>query len=297
MTLVVDVGAVNTVGMADGRPVTVDGAPWLPSVVHGGLVGADAVLLGGAVPNLAARFDPAVVRALVGRVVTAARGQGGHVGQVVVTHPASWRPERVAGLAAAAGPGSWTLAEPVAVAAGHGVGEGETVLVVDAGGGTWDVAAVRRTAEGYRVVAQDALPFGGIRLDHRIVERVRPSLRTPPDAALWQSARTAKEQLSRHETTEVVLPDHRAVRLDRAEFERLVATDVDRLAALAATVAAAVRGRWPARRRGGVRRVLLAGGTSRVPLLRRRLAEVTGRAVVIDPEPETAVVRGAFALL
>lgn len=286
MTLVIDFGAVNTVAMVDGRLVTVDGAPWLPSAVHEGVVGADAVVLGRgtAVRDLKARLDIEDVRAVFARVARAARAQGGTLDNLVLTHPAGWPTSRVRVLVEAArglaGP-LRTLAEPVAVAAAHGVDETETVLVVDAGGGTCDVAVVR----GDALLAEGRVPFD---LDRRIVERVRPSLTGPADAAadavLRESARAGKELLSRHESVEIVLPDHRAVRLDRPEFERLVAGDVDRVLALVDRV-----------RTPECTRVLLAGGASRVPVLERRLAEI-GLPVVADPEPETAVVRGATVL-
>lgn len=282
MTLVIDFGTVNTVAMLDGRVVTVDGAPWLPSVVHGDVVGADGVALtGGRVArDMKARLDPAEVRTLFARVLAAAREQGGVIGDVVVTHPASWLRERVAVLTEAAGAWTRTVPDPVALAAAHGSGP---VLVVDAGGGPWTVAAVH----GQSVIATADFGFGGADVDALIVARVRPSLRTSADdSALLDSARAAKEQLSRHETTEIVLPDHRAVRLDRAEFDRMVGPLVDRLAALAAKLGGAA----------GAREVLLSGGTSRMPLLARRLAEVTGLPVTTDPEPETAVVRGAQLL-
>lgn len=285
MTLIIDLGTVNTVAMLDGRIVTVDGAPWLPSVVHEGLVGADAEELarGKVARDLKERLVPDEVRALFDRVLAAARAQGGVVGAVVVTHPAGWPPERVSVLVEAAGAWARAVPEPVAVAAGHGVEAGETVLVVDAGGGPWTVAAVR----GDDVVASASLSFGGNDVDRLIVERVRPSLRSVADeGALLESARAGKEQLSRHESTEIVLPDHRAVRLDRAEFERLVSPSVDRLAALVTEVAEPE----------GARRVLLVGGSSRMPLLGRRITELTGLPVTTDPEPETAVVRGARLL-
>jgi actin-like ATPase involved in cell morphogenesis len=282
MTLVIDFGTVNTVAMLDGRLVTVDGAPWLPSVVHGDVVGADAVALAGdrVARDMKARLDPAEVRTLFARVLSAARDQGGVIGDVVVTHPAAWPPERVAVLTSAAGAWTRALPEPVAIAAAAGAGP---VLVVDAGGGPWTVAAVR----GQSVLATATLPFGGNDVDALIVARVRPSLRSSADdSALLASARAGKELLSRHETTEIVLPDHRAVRLDRAEFDRMVGHEVDRLAALAAQVGGAA----------GARQVVLAGGSSRMPLLARRIAEVTGLPVITDPEPETAVVRGAQLL-
>ena len=286
MTLVIDFGTVNTVAMVDGRLVTVDGAPWLPSAVHDGVVGADAVQLGRgtATRDLKSRLDMVDIRAVFARVARAARAQGGALDNLVLTHPAGWPTSRVRVLVEAArglaGP-LRTLAEPVAVAAAHGVGADETVLVVDAGGGSCDVATVR----GDALLAEGRVSFD---LDRRIVERVRPSLRAPADAVadavLRESARAGKELLSRHESVEIVLPDHRAVRLDRPEFERLVAEDVDRVLALVGRV-----------RTPECTRVLLAGGASRMPVLERRLAEV-GLPVVVDPEPETAVVRGAAAL-
>jgi len=285
MTLVIDFGTINTVGMVDGRLVTVDGAPWLPSVVHSGVVGGDASHLGRGreIRDLKARLTPAAVGAVFERMLSAARSQGGDVREVVVTHPAGWAPERIAVLTRAAGTDQVrTLAEPVAVAAG--VPAGETALVVDAGGGTWDVAVVRNGVIG---AAASAL----VDVDQRIVERVRPSLRAPVTddagrAELLDSARTGKELLSRHDIAEIVLPDHRAVRLTRAELETLIAPDVNRLMAMVSEVTAEVT----------VTRVLLVGGASRIPLLPLRLSTAVGRRVIPDPEPETAVARGADLL-
>jgi molecular chaperone DnaK (HSP70) len=182
----------------------------------------------------------------------------------------------------AAEPRVRTVAEPVAVAAV--VPAGETVLVVDAGGGTWDAAVVRNRA----VVAAASVP---VALDERIVERVRPSLSTPiisdaTKAALLESARIGKELLSRHDTAEIVLPDHRAVRLTRAELEILIAPEVTRLMSAVSVVTAEVP----------VARVLLVGGAGRIPLLALRLSAMTGHHVVPDPEPEAAVARGAALL-
>lgn len=283
MTLVIDFGTVNTVGMVDGRLVTVDGAPWLPSVVFSGVVGADAVLLGRGQESrdLKARLSPEAVGAVFARMLSAAREQGTFE-EVVITHPFGWPPERLAVLTGAAGLTKVrTIAEPVAIAAGFG----GPVLVVDAGGGTWDVALVRDGS----VVAASSVP---VALDERIVERVRPSLSEPVKddatrAALLESARAGKELLSRHDIAAIVLPDHRAVRLTRAEFEVLIAPDLTRLMAAVSEVTADVT----------PNRVLLTGGASRIPLLPLRLRAVTGVQVITDPEPETTVVRGATRLI
>jgi molecular chaperone DnaK (HSP70) len=281
MTLVIDFGTVNTVGIVDGRLVTVDGAPWLPSVLHSGVVGADAVLLGRGqeIKDLKAKLEPEAVGAIFARMLAAARSQGGDVAEVVVTHPAGWPASRIQVLTGAAGPRVRTIPEPVAVSAR--VPPGVAVLVVDAGGGSWDVAVVRDRV----VLTAASVP---VDLDKRIVERVRPSLTEPVKddatrAALLESVRAGKELLSRHDTAEIVLPDHRAVRLTRAEFELVIAPDVTGLMAAVSQVAGD----------GRITKVLLVGGASRIPLLALRLSAATGQRVTADPEPETAVARGA----
>ena len=284
MTLVIDFVTVNTVGMAGGRLVTVDGAPWLPSVVHSGVVGADATHLGRGreIRDLKAHLVPAAVGAVFTRMLSAARAQGVDVGEVVITHPAGWPAARIAVLTRAVGTATVrTLAEPVAAAAE--VPPGEAALVVDAGGGTWDAAVVR----GRAVLASSSAL---VDVDRRIVARVRPSLSAPVTdetrAALLESVRSGKELLSRHDLAEIVLPDHRAVRLTRAELETLIAPDVNRLMAMVSEVTAEV----------AVTRVLLCGGASRIPLLALRLSGATGRPVTPAPEPETSVARGADLL-
>ncbi|TDV40441.1 Hsp70 family protein [Actinophytocola oryzae] len=284
MTLVIDFGTVNTVGMVDGRLVTVDGAPWLPSVVHSGVVGVDAVLLGRGqeLRDLKASMEPSSVGAVFDRMVAAAREQGGNVTDVVVTHPAGWPPERIAVLTTAAGTSVRTIPEPVAVACS--AAPGVSVLVVDAGGGTWDAAVVRDRA----VTAAESVP---VDVDQRIVDRVGPSLSEPVKddatrAELKEAVRSGKELLSRHDIAEIVLPDHRAVRLTRTEFELLIAPDVTRLMAAVSRVTADAP----------VAGVFLVGGASRIPLLALRLSAVTGHHVTADPEPEAAVARGAAFL-
>lgn len=322
MILAVDFGTVHTVGAFGRSPrlVTVDGAPWMPSAVYAGddglVVGVDAVELGRG--SGAARFERTpktrvaagtltlggravpvadAVRAVLERVVAAARAQGGPVDELVLTHPVSWGEEEVTVLlAAAAGlaPSVRPVAEPVAAAAALGLAAGETVLVVDLGAAACEVAVVRREPAGFAVLASAGLPdVGGDAFDARIVERVRPSLRAPLESPrdrqlLLDSARAGKELLSRHESTEIVLPDHRAVRLDRAEFEQLVGGDVEKVVEKVAALVAGLADECE--------RVVLVGGASRVPLVARRLAESTGRPVAADPEPETAVARGALLL-
>jgi len=331
--LVIDFGTTNTVAVlaVDGgepRPVTVDGAPWIPSAVYAGsvgeqlVVGADAVLLGSAT-RAAARFerrlktrlgdgelrlgDTAVpvtdaVRAVLERVVRAAGEQAARpVDELVLTHPADWRQERVdvllsaaAGLAPLVDP----IVEPIAAAAGADLAVGETLLVVDFGGGTCDVAAVCRDESGLAVIAAGGLPeLGGDNLDQRIVDHLvatagcEPANTAGERLALLAAARTGKELLSRHRQVEIALPDHTAVGLTRAEFDAVTARDVESIVRLVRDVARQTSST------SATADVLLVGGASRVPQLATRIADATGQAARVDPEPETAVARGAMALL
>lgn len=332
--LVIDFGTTNTVAVlgvdvargAEPRPVTVDGAPWIPSAVYartGGdelVVGQDAVLLGRS-EQAAARFErrpkarmsdgelllgntvvpvSGAVHAVLERVVHAARIQAGRpVDELVLTHPADWGQVRIGVLLSAAqglAPRVSTVAEPVGAAAGQDLSLGQTLLVVDFGGGTCDVAAVRREETGLAVLSCAGLPeLGGDDLDQRIVDHLLAASGQPPGRtararlAMLEAARAGKELLSRHKQAEVALPDHSAVGLTRTEFDAMIAEDVEQIVRLAGDVV---------RQAGGaVDRVLLVGGASRVPLLASRVAEAVGKAAQVDPEPETAVARGAMTLI
>jgi hypothetical protein len=108
---------------------------------------------------------------------------------------------------------------------------------------------------------------------------------------LWESARTAKETLSRLPVSIVALPGSGAeVTLDRATFDRLAAPLVGRTvrAARAAVTAAGLSVR-------DVDAVLLVGGASRMPLVSELLTEEFGRPPVAVDQPELVVAQGSLA--
>ncbi|WP_424185036.1 Hsp70 family protein [Actinokineospora sp. G85] len=322
--LVVDFGTSNTVAAyrLDGSPrlVAVDGAPWAPSAVFAAadgslVVGGDALRMGRAAPDrvertpksrlgegellLGDRVVPVTdaVRAVLAHVVGAAHRQAGAAfAELVLTHPADWGPVRTGALRAAAeglAPAVSLVPEPVAAAA-HAAAD--PVLVLDLGGGTCDAAVVARGPRGLLVLACAGLPdLGGEDLDQRLVDHVvtaHPDLVEAVDAvdsaALRAAARTAKELLSRHPAADVPVPGHDPVRVTRAEFDGLIAADVERVAALARRVVAD-SGTRPAV-------ALLVGGSSRVPALAQRPAAAVGLETTPAGEPETAVALGALAL-
>jgi molecular chaperone DnaK len=345
----IDFGTSNTVAMVrspDGRtrPLLFDGSPLLPSAVHvaadgASLVGRDAERAGrlepgGFEPNPKRRIDdgtvllagqglavPAMVAAVLSRVAAEAGRHLAPGADLRLTHPAGWGKRRRAVLLDAADraglPPPRLVAEPVAAAAyytavlGGAMPVGRALAVYDLGGGTFDAAVVRRSPDGFEVLAADGLDtVGGLDFDQAVVEHLRDAyaqsadgqwdrLLSPADdagrrlrALLYDDVRAAKETLSRAARADVHLPvlDARA-HLTRDELEQLVrpylAQTVD---CLARTIDAA--GLAPA----DLAAIFLVGGSSRIPLAAHLIHTRLGVAPTTLEQPETVVAEGALFL-
>ncbi|GAA2968173.1 Hsp70 family protein [Actinokineospora diospyrosa] len=346
--LSVDLGTSNTVAVlsAHGRPprvIEVDGATTMPSAVYanedGGLVvGRDAERRARLDP---ARFEPNPKRRvdegtlLLGDVVVpvvdalaavlrhvideVSRQLGGaRPDEVRLTHPAQWGPARRNVLLAAArqaGMGSnlVLVPEPVAAAAhftslGHPIPPGQALAVYDLGAGTFDVAVVAATQQGFAVLAENGLPdLGGVDVDQFLLEHVgrQVSNRDPagwqrllrPEStadrrarrALQEDIKASKEALSRHPQTEVPMPTpFHDVLLTRVELEGLIRPSLLRsVEVLAGTTRAT--GFTPDRLVG----IYLVGGASRIPLVATLIAEQLRVVPTSLDQPETAVALGA----
>jgi hypothetical protein len=338
----VDFGTSNTAAVLGDpvRPLLFDGLPQLPSAVFVAgdtrLAGRDALhrSLGQPArlePNPKRRIDEgtvllgddevavaALIAVVLRRVADeAVRTAGGPLDAVLLTHPASWGPRRLAVLVEAAGaaglPEPVTLPEPVAAAehyaATAALPVGRPVLVFDLGAGTCDATVVRRTADGIDVVATQGLDdVGGLDVDAAIVTSIAatvrpddpawPRLRRPGTAAdlrartmLWDGVRTAKEQLSRTGSTFVYIPLLDVeVPLGREEFDALarpVLAPTVRLARAVIDDAGLTHSDLAA--------VVLVGGSSRLPLLASLLHAELGRAPTVIDQPELAVALGSVA--
>ncbi|MEV4513623.1 Hsp70 family protein [Dactylosporangium sp. NPDC049525] len=339
----IDFGTSTTVAVlaVDGReprPLLFDGSPLMPSAVcldgDGALVvGRDAVHLGMASPGLLEpnpkrRVDEATVllgdaevpvgrlfKAVLDRAVAAADGMsGGPLTGVVVTCPAAWGERRRRVLLDAAPAGTRLVAEPVAAAhyfadvAGHRVPVGGTALVYDFGAGTFDASVVRRTDDGFELLATLGLDdAGGLDVDAALLAHLRetvpdpqgywPRLTNPADALdrrvtqqVWDNVRTAKEMLSRLPSTLVHLPLFNVeVPLDRGTLERLAAPVLQR------TVGTSVEGLAVAGQPiSSLAAVFLAGGSSRMPAVAAALERALGVAPVVVDQPELAVAEGSL---
>ncbi|WP_203817295.1 Hsp70 family protein, partial [Paractinoplanes ferrugineus] len=271
------------------------------------------ILLGG---------TPMSAHALTARLlkhVTAAVAatQGGPPSRIVLTHPANWGPYKRELLTQAAQladlPPTTLRTEPEAAAVRYAstarVAPGETIAVYDLGGGTFDAAVLRKTTDGFEVLGepQGVEQLGGIDFDEAILEYVRgrlsdrlagmdladPSV-TEALTRLRRECVAAKENLSFDPDTEigVALPRlHTRIRLHRSEFEALIAP------ALEDTVAAVHRAlRAASVTPADLRCILLAGGSSRIPLVGAVVAESFGRPVASDEQPELGIALGAARL-
>src|SRR3954452_24342960 len=245
---------------------------------------------------------------------TVTQQQDGPPSALTVTHPANWGPYKKEQLDQAirladAGPVQ-LRSEPEAAALQHAtarrIGSGETVAVYDLGSGTFDVAVLRRDGDGFVLLGEPEgiEQLGGIDFDEAVFGYVLGVLGDkaegldPNDpevvSALTRLRRDcveAKESLSFDTETmiPVALPGlHTRVRLNRSELESMIGPS------LADTVAATHR----ALRSAGITApqlsaVLLAGGSSRIPLVAQMLSTELQRPVVADPHPEHSIAMGA----
>jgi molecular chaperone DnaK (HSP70) len=115
------------------------------------------------------------------------------------------------------------------------------------------------------------------------------------DRRVWNSARlaaeAAKKWLSDHHQAEMILalPDRELRKtVSRAEFERMAGALVDRSLERCRMALADAK-----LKPGKIDAVVLVGGSTRVPLVRRRVAELFGREPLCSLDPDQVVALGA----
>jgi molecular chaperone HscA len=188
--------------------------------------------------------------------------------------------------------------EPTAAALAYGLDKAAEGLyaVYDLGGGTFDFSLLRLTKGVFQVLATGGdAALGGDDFDHLLAERFIAERGAALDAnmtkAALATARLSKECLSTQETWSGALdlggaPSNH--RIDRAAFEALI----DDLVARTITICRRVLGDAEIDA-GDLAGCVLVGGSTRVPLVRRRLAEFLGRAPLADIDPDEVVAVGA----
>ena len=249
--------------------------------------------------------------------VTAAEGEPPEL--IAVTHPASWGGHRLERLRAAlqrAGiddPALISESEAAAaqLAASHPVESGQLLAVYDLGGTRFDARVLRkRSGSRYQPIGEQVRieHLGGANFDDALLHHVLDGTASGQAATsaagtattdamssaitrLRGEVVTAKEMLSSagDATVHLSLPTGEAsVRVTRSEFEAMIADDLDRTAEaldLAIESAGAGSDQFEA--------IVLAGGSSRIPLVAQRLSQRFDLPIIADAEPQMTTVLGA----
>ncbi len=195
------------------------------------------------------------------------------------------------------------LNEPTAAALAYGLdrlGEDVSVAVYDLGGGTFDLSVLRMREGLFEVVATAGdTRLGGDDLDLALARHLAESLglgvlSESETAILRVRAREAKEALSTEETVAVRLPFFRdgksyEIKVTRERFERLARPILDRTAPICRRAFAEAAEKGAA----SVERLILVGGSTRIPLVRESLREWFGLDPDLSQHPDEAVALGA----
>ena len=252
-----------------------------------------------------------VTRLLEWVIGQASERQGAPPETVVLTHPANWGPYRRELLQQAASMASLArpilITEPEAAAIHYVQSErvepGELLGVYDLGGGTFDAVIMRRTEDGFEAVGNPAgvERLGGMDFDDVIrsfvleaadLDEIEETEDTITAAyALQSSCIDAKRVLSADTVADVrvVFPGlTTSVRVNRGEFEdRIRPRLTETLAALQTAMDSANV------QPEDLSRILLVGGSSRIPMVSALLAQRFGRPLAVDIDPKNTVALGA----
>lgn len=200
--------------------------------------------------------------------------------------------------------------EPTAAALAYGLdkGEDQTVLVYDLGGGTFDVSIMELGEGVFEVKATSGNNnLGGDDFDQRIIDYLVAEFKKSHgvDLAkdkmamqrLKEAAEKAKHELSGVMTTNINLPfitatqdgpQHMDVNLSRAKFDELTADLVEKTVG-PTKQALSDAGLKP----GEVDRVLLVGGSTRIPAVQKAIKDILGKEPHKGINPDECVAIGA----
>jgi molecular chaperone HscA len=177
--------------------------------------------------------------------------------------------------------------EPTAAALAYGLDqkvEG-TYAVYDLGGGTFDLSLLRLTKGVFQVLATggDTL-LGGDDIDQAIAQHFQLPL--TQDSLLW--ARQVKEKLSESPMVSAITPQNQSVLLDQKTLEQLALPWIERTLEVCRHVLADAH-LTPQDIQG----VILVGGSTRMPLVQKKVADSFGKAALTNLNPDEVVALGA----
>ena len=200
--------------------------------------------------------------------------------------------------------------EPTAAALAYGYLKGllgketkpENIMVYDLGGGTFDITIMNVCGSSFTTLATDGdVQLGGYDWDYRLLDYVSEKFvqeyyLDPRDdvctkGRLWRECEDAKRTLSaRMKATNTC--DYKGftkrVEVTREEFERMTQDLLDRTRFTMVQTLKAAKLEW-----SDISCVLLVGGSSRMPMVRSMLKQVTGKEPDASAAADEAVAWGA----
>ncbi|MBK1787776.1 Hsp70 family protein [Prauserella sp. ASG 168] len=268
------------------------------------------LLLGGAAYSPTALMA-AQLRGVLDQIIGA---MGGAPASIALTCPAIWGPyrrEQFADVTRLAGlDDAHVITEPEAAATHYSrertLGEGEVVAVYDLGGGTLDTTVLRMRSDGMEILGtpEGIEHLGGMdfddallsHLDARLegaISRLDPADPTAAEALaqIRSLCVSTKISLSTEPDVTITVPlpsGPRELTITRREFNAVIRPSVElTVGALRRTVSSA--GLHP----DDLSAVLLAGGSSRIPLVNQLVFEEFDKPVRVTQHPKFTVALGA----
>jgi Fe-S protein assembly chaperone HscA len=187
--------------------------------------------------------------------------------------------------------------EPTAASLAYGLDKRHTglIAVYDLGGGTFDISILRVEDGVFQVLATNGdTHLGGDDIDVLLMDTVLGGTTRPAEdvQAVRQAVIQAKWDLSERDEAEIRVETpgglHAARKMTRTEFESLIAPIVERtLGPVRQALADAEL--QPSQ----IDEVVLVGGSTRIPLVRRKVEELFGRTPHSELNPDEVVALGA----
>ncbi|WIO75243.1 Fe-S protein assembly chaperone HscA [Porticoccaceae bacterium LTM1] len=188
------------------------------------------------------------------------------------------------------------LNEPTAAAVAYGLDQGDegVIAVYDLGGGTFDISILRLSRGVFEVLATGGdSALGGDDFDHALAEWIRQQAGLPESLSpaqqreLLDAAQAAKENLSDADSTEISVTGWQGA-VTREYFEQLIEPLIQRT----------LRACRKSLRDAGIDasdviNVVMVGGSTRVPRVREKVAELFGKEPLTNIDPDRVVAIGA----